>query len=111
MDWPLPLVFRAGVSKDIIQSDKIKLTVAADAIHPNNNVEYLNLGLEYVFQNMISIRGGQSFYGMDQSKEGLTFGIGLNYQIPRGPKVSFDYVYRDIGVFDNIPGYSLNIIF
>jgi hypothetical protein len=111
MDWPLPLVFRAGVSKDIIQSDKIKLTVAADAIHPNNNVEYLNLGFEYVFQNMISIRGGQSFYGMDQSKEGLTFGIGLNYQIPRGPKVSFDYVYRDIGVFDNIPGYSLNIIF
>ena len=111
MDWPLPLVFRAGVSKDIIQSDKIKLTVAADAIHPNNNVEYLNLGFEYVFQNMISIRGGQSFYGMDQSKEGLTFGIGLNYQTPRGPKVSFDYVYRDIGVFDNIPGYSLNIIF
>jgi len=111
MDWPLPLVFRAGVSKDIIQSEKSKLTVAADAIHPNNNVEYLNLGFEYIFQNMISIRGGQAFYGMDQSKEGFTFGVGLNYQIPRGPKINLDYVYRNIGVFDNIPGYSLNIIF
>jgi len=60
---------------------------------------------------MISIRGGQAFYGMDQSKEGFTFGVGLNYQIPRGPKINLDYVYRNIGVFDNIPGYSLNIIF
>ena len=39
------------------------------------------------------------------------FCIGLNYQVPRGPKINFDYVYRDIGVFDNVPGYSLNIIF
>ncbi len=111
MDWPLPLVFRAGVSKDVVQSDVHKLTLAADAIHPNNNVEYINLGFEYMLRKMISIRGGQAFYGMDQSKEGITFGVGLNYQIPRGPKVTFDYVYRDIGVFDNIPGYSLNIIF
>jgi len=111
MDWPLPLVFRAGVSKDVVQSDVHKLTLAADAIHPNNNVEYINLGFEYILRKMISIRAGQAFYGMDQSKEGITFGVGLNYQIPRGPKVTFDYVYRDIGVFDNIPGYSLNIIF
>ena len=111
MDWPLPLVFRAGVSKDVVQSDVHKLTLAADAIHPNNNVEYINLGFEYMLRKMISIRAGQAFYGMDQSKEGITFGVGLNYQIPRGPKVTFDYVYRDIGVFDNIPGYSLNIIF
>jgi len=111
MDWPLPLVFRAGVSKDVVQSDIHKLTLAADAIHPNNNVEYINLGFEYILRNMISIRGGQAFYGMDKSKQGLTFGVGLNYQIPRGPIINFDYVYRDIGVFDNIPGYSLNIIF
>ena len=111
MDWPLPLVFRAGVSKDVVQLDIHKLTLAADAIHPNNNVEYINLGFEYILRNMISIRGGQAFYGMDKSKQGLTFGVGLNYQIPRGPIINFDYVYRDIGVFDNIPGYSLNIIF
>ena len=111
MNWPLPLVFRAGVSKDVVQSDIHKLTIAADAIHPNNNVEYINVGFEYIFRKMISLRGGQAFYGMNESKEGLTFGIGLNYQVPRGPKINFDYVYRDIGVFDNVPGYSLNIIF
>ncbi len=111
MDWPLPLVFRSGVSKDGVQSDMHKLTFAADAIHPNNNVEYINLGFEYILRDMISIRGGQAYYGMDESKQGLTFGFGLKYQIPRGPKINFDYVYRDIGVFDNIPGYSLNIIF
>ena len=68
MDWPLPLVFRAGVSKDVVQSDMHKLTFAADAIHPNNNVEYINLGFEYILRDMISIRGGQAYYGMDESK-------------------------------------------
>ena len=43
MNWPLPLVFRAGVSKDVSQSDIHNLTIAADAIHPNNNVEYINI--------------------------------------------------------------------
>ena len=111
MEWPLPLVFRAGVSKDIIQSDIHKLTLAGDAIHPNNNIEYLNLGFEYIFRGIIAIRGGQAFLGMDDSKKGLTFGVGLNYQIPRGPRIMLDYVYRNIGVFEKIPGYSLNLIF
>ena len=111
MDWPLPLVFRAGVSKDVIQSEIHKLTLAGDAVHPNNNVEYLNLGFEYIFRGILAIRGGQAFLGMEDSKQGLTFGAGLNYQIPRGPRITIDYSYRSFGVFKNIAGYSLNLIF
>ena len=111
MDWPLPLVFRAGVSKDVIQSEIHKLTLAGDAVHPNNNVEYLNLGFEYIFRGIFAIRGGQAFLGMEDSKQGLTFGAGLNYQIPRGPRITIDYSYRSFGVFENIAGYSLNLIF
>ena len=111
MDWPLPLVFRAGVSKDVIQSEIHKLTLAGDAVHPNNNVEYLNFGFEYIFRDNFAIRGGQAFLGMEDSKQGLTFGAGLNYQIPRGPRITIDYSYRSFGVFKNIAGYSLNLIF
>mgnify|MGYP003324130113 FL=1 len=107
MNWPLPLVFRAGVSKDVVQSDIHKLTIAADAIHPNNNVEYINVGFEYIFRKMISLRGGQAFYGMNESKEGLTFGIGLNYQVPRGPKINFDYVLMPTGLHFEIRGRQL----
>ena len=111
MKWPLPLVFRAGVSKDLIQSDIYKLTLAGDAVHPNNNVEYLNLGFEYIFRDILALRGGQAFLGMEDSKQGLTLGVGLNYQIPRGPRITLDYAYRSFGVFENISGYSLNLIF
>ncbi len=115
--WPLPLVFRVGMSQDIIDSKIHKLTLAGDAIHPNNTYEYLNLGLEYTFMGIASIRAGQSYLFLEKDPTlseditGLAFGAGLNYKIPRGPRIQLDYVIRDFGVFNNISGYSLNISF
>ena len=40
--WPLPLLFRFGVSRDLIFSGDHRFTVSTDANHPNNNVEYVN---------------------------------------------------------------------
>ena len=111
MDWPLPLVFRAGVSKDVMQSEIHKLTLTGDAVHPNNNVEYLNFGFEYIFRGILAIRGGQAFFGMADSKQSMSFGAGFNYQIPRGPRITLDYSFRSFDVFNNIAGYSLNLIF
>ncbi len=115
--WPLPLVFRAGISKDVINDKIHKLTLAGDAIHPNNNYEYLNLGLEYTFMSIGSIRAGQSYIFLDEQATSeelnnqFTFGAGLNYKIPRGPRIQLDYVLRDFGVLQTVGGYSLNISF
>jgi hypothetical protein len=115
--WPLPLVFRAGISKDVIDDKIHKLTLAGDAIHPNNNYEYLNLGLEYTFMGIGSIRAGQSYIFLDEQATSeeinnqFTFGAGLNYKIPRGPQIQLDYVLRDFGILHTVGGYSLNISF
>lgn len=115
--WPLPLVFRAGLSKDVLNSRMHKLTLAGDAIHPNNNYEYLNLGFEYTFMGIGSIRAGRSYIFLEEGdiseelKNQFTFGAGLNYKIPRGPQIQLDYVLRDFGVLQTIGGYSLNISF
>ena len=115
--WPLPLIFRAGISKDIIDDKIHKLTLAGDAIHPNNNYEYLNFGLEYTFMAMGSIRAGYSNVFLeegdtsDELKNQFTIGAGLNYKIPRGPRLQLDYVVRDFGVLQSVGGYSLNISF
>lgn len=115
--WPLPLVFRAGLSKDVLNSRMHKLTLAGDAIHPSNNYEYLNLGLEYTFMGIGSIRAGQSYIFLEEGdtseelKNQFTFGAGLNYKIPRGPQIQLDYVLRDFGVLQTVGGYSLNISF
>jgi len=115
--WPLPLIFRAGISKDVLNSKMHKLTLAGDAIHPNNNYEYVNLGMEYTFMGIGSFRAGQSYLFLEEGdtseelKNQFTIGAGLNYKIPRGPRIQLDYVIRDFGVLQSVGGYSLNISF
>ena len=50
--FPLPLIFRVGLSGEIINSDFSRLTFAIDALHPNDNVEWVNLGLEFASRDM-----------------------------------------------------------
>ena len=121
--WPLPLLFRFGLSREF-QFGNQKIIIASDAIHPNNNPEYLNIGLEYSIAEMVYIRLGKSHFGYKQlfqdendkeyttsPEHGISGGVGMNYQIPRGPKIRIDYVITDFGVFKNISGYSISVSF
>ena len=55
---PLPLLFRVGLAWDAISSADHRVVVMMDATHPNDNSEYLNMGLEYSFRNLFSLRSG-----------------------------------------------------
>ena len=121
--WPLPLMFRFGISREFTLASNMKCLFAVDAIHPNNNPEYLNIGLEYSAMDMVFLRVGKShtFYELsfqedDQNisigpEQGLSFGAGVKYQIPRGPMINIDYVFTDFGIFNNIEGYSISFTF
>ncbi len=118
--WPLPLIFRFGLSQKIIYSEKINFLIAADAIHPNNNPEYVNFGLECNLYNTLFLRAGRShtFYDLNlddgvinKSEQGLSFGAGIKYKIPRGPMLNIDYAVTDFGIFKNIEGYSISVSF
>ena len=67
--------------------------------------------VEYNFNDLLFFRAGQSHGFMDAAEQGLSLGFGLNYQIPRGPKIRIDYVQTDFGVFNSISGYSINFFF
>ena len=118
--WPLPLLFRFGLSREFIFSDKVKCLIAVDAIHPNNNPEYLNIGMEWSAIDILFLRIGKShsFYelkfndGVDRGPEqGLSFGGGVRYRIPRGPMLEVNYVLTNFGVFNDIQGYSISMQF
>ena len=109
--WPLPLIFRFGISKDFRFSGNQKITVATDGIHPSNNVEYVNAGLEYNYSDLVFLRLGHSNLFMEEAEQGLAYGAGLNYRIPRGPRVRIDYVFRSFGVFQSVSGYSIDLTF
>ncbi|MGC9513073.1 MAG: PorV/PorQ family protein [Fidelibacterota bacterium] len=113
--WELPLIFRIGFSLNPVNTGIHKLTLAADALHPNNNSESVNLGAEYSLtfpgSATISLRGGYKGLFMDQSQFGPTFGAGLKLLLLNNTALKFDYAWRDVGLFGNSPAYTIAIHF
>ena len=57
--YDLPLLFRIGVSMDVLKGwSNSNLILSVDALHPSDDVESLNIGGEYVFNNLIAVRMG-----------------------------------------------------
>lgn len=109
--WELPIFFRAGVAYDVLKSNDMLVTIAADAVQPNDNSEYVNLGGEFAFKNILFLRAGFKALGMSDSEEGLTAGIGVMYPIFGTTAASIDYTYQDFGVFKSVNTITLGIVF
>lgn len=109
--WSLPLMFRVGVAMELMQTSANRLTVAVDAMHPNDNVEAVNLGAEYSLGDIVFLRAGYKSLFMTDSEEGLTLGAGLAYRFFGRARVYLDYAYADFGVLDNVQRFSAAISF
>ena len=109
--FPLPLLFRVGVAMDILKSGSNRLTIAADAAHPNDNTEYINMGMEYVFNKNIALRFGyKNLFTLD-TEEGFTAGFGTKLKLPGGVALKIDYAYQDFGRLQNAQRFSLGLEF
>ncbi|MBN2514190.1 MAG: PorV/PorQ family protein [Sedimentisphaerales bacterium] len=137
--FELPLLFRIGISLDVLKGKgNSNLILAMDAMHPNDNVESLNVGIEYAFNNIIFLRAGHSNLGSHKEKKqvieqlpdgyfekivseskfgtaegyegGLSLGAGLKYALS-GVEISFDYAYRDFGVLNDIQKFTIGLGF
>jgi hypothetical protein len=110
----LPILFRVGLSanltRDFIGLQQHDLTFAVDAVHPNDNREYLNIGAEYRFRNFIALRAGHRQVFLDNREGGLTFGFGLNVRI-MSFRIILDYASVDFGRLDNQNKFSLIMSF
>lgn len=95
--FPLPTIFRAGVSYKYDFSSDYKLLVAVDAIHPNDNTESINIGGELNILNYFAIRGGYRNLFLPDSEGGLVLGGGIRTDIAGAYNIRFDYTYADYG--------------
>jgi Uncharacterised protein family (UPF0164). len=109
--FPLPLTFRVGVAMDVVNTSDFRFTAGLDALHPSDNSESINVGGELVYKNMISVRGGYKSLFLNNTEEGLTLGVGLNYDFAPGLGLSFDYAYQDFGILQNTQYFSIGIKF
>ncbi|MGQ9642345.1 MAG: PorV/PorQ family protein [Ignavibacterium sp.] len=109
--FDLPLLFRFGVSADLLKEESSRLTVAVDAVHPNDHSEYINSGLEYSWNEIVFIRGGYNSLFETDSEKGLTVGFGLNYRLIDAIKLKLDYAYQDFGRLTSVHYFSFGITF
>jgi long-subunit fatty acid transport protein len=109
--WSLPLMFRVGVAMELMQTASNRLTVAVDAMHPNDNVEGVNLGAEYSLNDVVFLRAGYKSLFVTDSEEGLTLGAGLSYRFLGRARIKLDYAYADFGVLDTVQRFSMAVSF
>lgn len=110
-EFDLPLLFRIGLAVDAIKTAENRLTLAVDAVHPNDNSEYINTGLEYTWNEIFFIRGGYKSLFEEDGEQGLTVGAGINYRFFDSFKIKFDYAYQDFGRLKNVQYISLGVRF
>jgi len=110
-NWPLPLTFKIGLAMDIIEMENHVVTIAADALHPSDNKESVNVGMEYHLFNMIALRAGYKSLFLDNTEEGLTLGFGLNYDFTDSFGLSIDYAYQTFGLLNDTQHFSIGVNF
>jgi len=109
--WPIPLFFRVGAAMDVIKNDQIILTVAADAVRPNDNVEYVNVGGQVGWNSLIYLRGGYRSLFKKDAEEGLSLGVGIRYSFEGLATVDVNYAYSQFGLFGNLNTIALSVSF
>jgi len=105
--YSMPMTFKLGMAMDVLQTANHHITVEVDGVHPPDNLEQVNLGAEYWFNNMFALRGG---YRVNTDEEGLAAGAG--FRIPmNGATLSLDYAYQDFNRLEMVHRASLGVAF
>jgi len=103
--YPMPLIFQIGLAYDFISMGANRMTAVFDGIHPNDQPESYNMGLEYGFNDSYFARIG--YTGREQM--GLTAGLGARATLGGGVLAGIDFSYEDHEFLDGIQRFSLTV--
>jgi hypothetical protein len=111
-EFELPLRLQVGISKDFIFMDDQRLTIATDALFPNDNNQSLNVGGELaLLKDLIAFRAGYKSLFLDDSQEGLTLGAGINYDNLEYFGVSIDYAFQEFKYLGDTHSFGVRLRF
>jgi hypothetical protein len=100
--YPLPMVLRFGIAMEVWETKNSELTLAIDAIHPNDNLERMAIGTEYIFNKMFFLRGGCEI-GKD---DGGYFSGGCGFVVG---KLKLDYSFSDRGCLPDVSRITIGV--
>ncbi len=102
-----PTVFRIGVASELFENDQHKFTSAVQLNHPNDNDENVNLGLEYWWKDVFSLRGGY-VSGREEENFSLGFGVHLPLSVV---DFRFDYAFSNFGRLGYVNRFTAHLQF
>jgi len=121
--WSIPLIFRFGMSMDVLNRGASRMTCNLDFNDLRDNSPYSTFGAEYVWNNMLALRGGLIYRADDFDEDKLinaeeleliydikfAFGAGFFVKIPgMDSKVRMDYSYNDLGILTSAHSFSFS---
>lgn len=119
--WSLPLIFRLGLSMQLVgtegqllKSDISKMIIAADTFDPNDALLKSNLGVEYEWNNILALRAGYRGVSLERDDynsyitSSYTLGTGIKYKFDFA-NMQFDYAFTDYKILGN--GHQLTLLF
>ncbi len=109
--FPLPQLFRAGISYNMDWGTYGSLTVSTDVLHPSNNTESMNFGIEYGYAGILFLRAGHENTFEKDGINGLTLGGGIDYRAPGSIGFRIDYAWSQWELFDNVHRFSIGLVF
>ncbi len=109
--FSLPLKFAFGASYRMNLSDTHTLLIATDLLHPGNNTESINIGVEYSAFRLFDLRAGYEALQEKDSISGLSVGGGLHYRIQPSLMFYLDYGWVDWGIFSSVHRFSVGLGF
>lgn len=104
--FKMPAVIKLGVAAEIIgdKNSEYRVTSIAEALHPNDGDEKLNVGLEVGWLNMVILRGGYKFF---YDEESYSVGVGFNPHLELPAEI--DFAYSDYGRLGKILRFTLHL--
>ncbi len=102
-----PTTFLLGVAYQLFRaSDQHDLTVSSQLTNPNDNAERIDLGAEYVWNDLLVLRGGYQVGRDEATAPSLGFGV----IVPGvGPRLRLDYGFSHRDVLGSVHRVGLDV--
>ncbi len=114
-EFPLPMVFSMGFAIDLVGRNSIvmpsaehKVMVAVSANDSFDAPFRSNIGFEYTWQNILSLRSG---YNIGYDTKDYAVGVGLNLEKFTSLDVELDYVWNNYGDLGAVNVFTLGFNF
>lgn len=105
-EFKMPSIFALGAAVEVIGDHGAdhRMTLLAEALHPNDAAEKVNVGFEYSWSATLSLRAGYKFFADEE-----TFSVGLGVH-PRLPvPFGFDVAVSDYGRLGTITRFTVHL--